>query len=380
MKAMNSSIQSDKSDRRFIDAALRLARKRQGQTGTNPSVACVIVNDLGYGPVIVGSAVTAKGGRPHAEPPALAEAGENAKGATAYVTLEPCAHHGKTPPCAQTLIDAQVKRVVTAVTDPDDRVNGKGHQMLLAAGVEVDAMDGGENAARVIQGYLKARSGFMPFVTLKVAMDRNGLIGCGQCGNLKISCHTSMLQTHLIRARHHAIVVGIGTALADNPSLTCRLPGIEDRSPVRVVLDNHYAASAELNLVKTARQFPTWIVAPNDPPPEWAKMLVDHGIQHIPAELDEAGRIALPEMFEDLAARGIQSVMVEGGAKLTDSLLQDNLVDEIIVHIGGNPEMPGDEERAIHASFTPQNPPTGFNVIQSLTFGQDESLRMRRNS
>ena len=124
--------------------ALRLARKHQGLTGTNPSVACVVVADTGHGPMIVGSAVTARGGRPHAEPPALEEAGSLAKGATAYVTLEPCAHHGKTPPCAQTLIDAGIKRVVTAIVDPDNRVNGKGHAMLLAAGVEVTQMDGGE--------------------------------------------------------------------------------------------------------------------------------------------------------------------------------------------------------------------------------------------
>ncbi len=363
-----------------MDAAIRLARKNQGQTGTNPSVACVIVNDLGQGPVIVGSGVTAWGGRPHAEPPALDQAGKDAKGATAYVTLEPCAHHGKTPPCAQVLIDAGVKRVVTAITDPDGRVNGKGHQMLLDAGVEVTMLDGGDNAARVIQGYLKARSGVFPFVTLKVAMDRNGLIGCGECGNLKISGQTSMHQTHLIRARNHAIIVGIGTALADNPALTCRLPGIENRSPVRVVLDNRFKANANLYVIQSAREVPTWIVAPSSPPPEWSEMVAQYGIQHIPAEVDEAGRIALPEMFEDLAARGIQSVMVEGGAKLTDSLLQDNLVDEIIVHIGGNPEMPEDENHAVRASFTPQNPPTGFEVVQMLTFGQDLSMRMRRNS
>ncbi|MEM9277811.1 MAG: bifunctional diaminohydroxyphosphoribosylaminopyrimidine deaminase/5-amino-6-(5-phosphoribosylamino)uracil reductase RibD [Pseudomonadota bacterium] len=372
-----SSTVSDKEDKRFIDAALRLARKHQGLTGTNPSVGCIIVADLGYGPVIVGSAVTAWGGRPHAEPPALEEAGEYAKGATAYVTLEPCSHHGKTPPCAQALIDAGVQRVVTAISDPDNRVNGQGHAMLQAADVEVCEMDGGEFAGRVIQGYLKARSGFLPFVTLKLAMDRDGLIGCMQTGNLKISCRGSMLQTHLARARHDAILVGSGTVLADDPQLTCRLPGMEHRSPVRVVLDSKHKLTEDFKLVSTARDVQTWVVAPSEAPDEWTTMIRQNGIQHIPAEMD-GDRIALPEMFEDLAARGIQSVMVEGGAELAKSLLRDDMVDEIIVHVGGTPEAPENRADAIYACFKPDVPPEGFEIVQELKFGNDVSLRLRK--
>lgn len=374
---MNSSCDENISDRRFLDAALRLARKHQGLTGTNPSVACVIVADLDIGQVIVGSAVTARGGRPHAEPPALEEAGELARGATAYVTLEPCAHHGKTPPCAQTLIDAGVKRVVTAIMDPDNRVNGRGHAMLLEAGVEVTEMDGGEAANRVIQGYLKARSGILPFVTLKLAMDPNGIIGCSKTGNLKISCKESMQQTHLARARHDAILVGRGTAMADDPMLTCRLPGMHHRSPVRVVLDSKCQLTDAYLLVSTAPDVPTWIFGSPTPPESWEAMVAKYRIQHIPAEIDD-GHVALPEMFEDLAARGIQSVMVEGGAKLADSLLKDDLVDEIIVHVGGKPELPVEKDEAVRATFTPENPPEGFEIVQTLKFGHDVSLRMRK--
>ncbi|MEM7069518.1 MAG: bifunctional diaminohydroxyphosphoribosylaminopyrimidine deaminase/5-amino-6-(5-phosphoribosylamino)uracil reductase RibD [Pseudomonadota bacterium] len=375
---MSSRGVIDGNDRRFLDAAIRLARKNQGQTGTNPSVACIIVRDFGCGPVIVGSAVTGKGGRPHAEPPALMEAGDEAMGATAYVTLEPCAHHGKTPPCAEALITAGVARVVTAIADPDDRVNGKGHQMLMDGGVAVDPVDGGEQAARVLQGYLKARSGVFPFVTLKVAMDKNGLIGCDHTGNLKISCRESMLQTHLVRARSHAIIVGASTVLSDDPSLTCRLPGMAQRSPIRVVLDNRFRIHSGLGLVRTAREIPTWIVAPAEPPEEWASMVLEFGLQHIPADLDDDGRIALPEMLEDLAAKGIQSVMVEGGARLTDSFLKDDLIDEIIVHEGGEPETLPDEECAVHAPFTTENLPLGFEIVQKLVFGSDISYRLRK--
>ncbi|MEM9330181.1 MAG: bifunctional diaminohydroxyphosphoribosylaminopyrimidine deaminase/5-amino-6-(5-phosphoribosylamino)uracil reductase RibD [Pseudomonadota bacterium] len=364
-------------DKRFLDAALRLARKHQGLTGTNPSVGCVIVSQTRNGPVIVGSAVTARGGRPHAEPPALAEAGDRARGATAYVTLEPCAHHGKTPPCAQALIDAGIKRVVTAIVDPDNRVNGQGHGMLRAANVDVLEMDGGEFANRVIQGYLKVRSGFLPFVTLKLAMDEHGLIGSRKTGNLKISCAGSMLQTHLTRARHDAILVGSGTAIADNPMLTCRLPGMQDRSPVRVVLDEACKLNETYNVISTAQQFPTWLVGPAEPTKEWKSMIVGNGIQHLPAEMHN-DRVALPELFADLAAKGIQSVMVEGGAKLAESLLADDLVDEIIVHQGETLEDVCQKENAIYASFKPDCPPDGFTVVQKLRFGSDHSLRMRK--
>jgi len=366
-------------DQRFLDAALRLARKHQGLTGTNPSVACVVVAQTDFGARIVGSGVTAEGGRPHAEPPALAEAGDLAKGATAYVTLEPCAHHGKTPPCAQTLIDAGVARVVTAVMDPDNRVNGKGHQMLIDAGVEVTQMDGGVAVQRVMQGYLKARTSSRPFVTLKVAMGEDGLMGSTQEGNLKISGKASSLQTHLHRARHDAILVGSGTALFDDPNLDCRLAGLERRSPIRVILDEKSKLTDQANVVKTALETQTLVVSPMTAPQEWREMLARSGVQHQACEMDGT-RIALPELMDDLAAKGIQSVMVEGGARIAESFLKDDLVDELVIHVGGNPDEPETSDHAVYAPFNPKAFPAGFELQQRLQFGKDISLRLRKKT
>lgn len=368
-----------KQDQRFLDAALRLARKHQGLTGTNPSVACVIVAQTEHGARIVGSGVTAEGGRPHAEPPALLEAGNLAKVATAYVTLEPCAHHGKTPPCAQNLIDSGVARVVTAITDPDNRVNGKGHKMLLDAGIEVTPMDGGDAALRVMQGYLKARTSSRPFITLKMAMNEDGLIGSTQEGNLKISSSTSSRQTHLQRARHDAILVGSGTALSDNPGLDCRLPGLEARSPIRVLLDEKSKLNEKTRAINSALQTQTIVVSPMTAPQKWRQMLARNGVQHQACEMDK-GRIALPELMDDLAAKGIQSILVEGGARIADSFLKDDLVDEILIHVGKEADKPETKQDGVYAPFTPNALPKGFEVIQTLRFGKDISLRLRKKN
>ena len=170
------------TDQRYMAAAIRLARRNEGLTATNPSVACVLVRDDGNGSYIVGSGVTALGGRPHAEPLALAEAGELARGATAYVTLEPCAHHGRTPPCAETLISAGVKRVVTAVVDPDERVNSRGHKMLRDAGIAVSAGCMSEEAAVGLAAYLNRKLNNRAYVTLKLALSVDGFLGISGCG------------------------------------------------------------------------------------------------------------------------------------------------------------------------------------------------------
>jgi len=377
---MTPNITSDVAqDKRFLNAALRLARKHQGLTGTNPSVGCVVVSQTQNGARIVGSGVTAEGGRPHAEPPALAEAGEFAKGATAYVTLEPCAHHGKTPPCAQNLIDSGVARVVTAITDPDNRVNGQGHQMLIDAGIEVTQMDGGEAALRVMQGYLKARTSSRPFITLKMAMNEDGLIGSSQEDNLRISSHVSSRQTHLHRARHDAILVGSGTALLDDPSLDCRLPGLGSRSPIRILLDEKSKLDENTKAICSALQTQTIVVSPITAPKEWRDMLARNGVQHQVCEMDD-GRIALPELMDDLAAKGIQSIMVEGGARISEGFLKDDLVDEIVIHIGGDADEPDTVKDGVYAPFTPSAPPEGFAVCQSLQFGEDTSLRLRKKN
>src|SRR5690606_9481756 len=204
-------------DRRFMAAAIRLSRKHLGLTATNPSVATLIVRDDGAGPYIVGTAVTALGGRPHAEPQALAEAGGLARGATAYVTLEPCAHHGRTPPCAEALIAAGAARVVGAASDPGPRVSGKGYALLRAAGIEVIENVLADEAADLMAGYLTRSVKKRPQVTLKLAVSADGMIGRKGEGQVAVTGPVSRAQVHLMRAENDAILIGVGTALSDDP-------------------------------------------------------------------------------------------------------------------------------------------------------------------
>ncbi|MCQ0989473.1 bifunctional diaminohydroxyphosphoribosylaminopyrimidine deaminase/5-amino-6-(5-phosphoribosylamino)uracil reductase RibD [Jiella marina] len=325
-------------DRRFMAAAIRYARRNVGRTGTNPSVATLIVRDEGDGrpPRIVGRGVTALGGRPHAEAGALAEAGELARGATAYVTLEPCAHHGRTPPCAEALVTAGITRVVSAASDPDPRVDGKGHRILLDGGLKVTPKVLAEEAARNIAGYLTRHRSGRPGVTLKMALSRDGRIGLRGEGQVKITGPISNAQTHLIRAQTDAIMIGAGTALEDDPRLDCRLPGMSDRSPARIILDPNLRLSPDMTVVRTARDTPTFVVAFADADPERRAALAEAGVSFVACDTDpETGRVALPELMEDLGATGITSILVEGGAELASSFLADGLVDRLILVQGG---------------------------------------------
>ncbi|ARM87817.1 riboflavin biosynthesis protein RibD [Rhizobium sp. CIAT894] len=244
-------------DERFMAAAIRLSRRHLGRTATNPSVGCLIVKDS----VVVGQAVTAVGGRPHAEPQALAEAGEAARGATAYVTLEPCSHHGKTPPCAEALIAYGVARVVISVTDPDPRVSGRGIAMLREAGIEVDAGVLEAEGRRSLAAYLTRQTKNRPYVTLKLAVSADGMIGREGEGQVAITGPEARAEVQALRAETDAILVGIGTAISDDPLLTVRTPGLEAQSPIRIVLDPSLALPLTSRLVATAREVPVILVA-----------------------------------------------------------------------------------------------------------------------
>ncbi|RFB96287.1 riboflavin biosynthesis protein RibD [Rhizobium leguminosarum bv. trifolii] len=244
-------------DESFMAAAIRLSRRHLGRTATNPSVGCLIVSDG----VVVGQAVTAVGGRPHAEPQALAEAGARARGATAYVTLEPCSHHGKTPPCAEALIAYGVARVVISVTDPDPRVSGRGIAMLRDAGIEVDSGVLEAEGRRSLAGYLTRQTKNRPYVTLKLAVSADGMIGRAGEGQVAITGPEARAEVQTLRAETDAILVGIGTAIFDDPLLTVRTPGLESQSPVRIVLDPSLALPLTSKLVQTARDVPVIVVA-----------------------------------------------------------------------------------------------------------------------
>lgn len=352
-------------DRRFMAACIRYSRRHLGRTGTNPSVGTLIVKDEGHGPVIVGRGVTAVGGRPHAEPIALEEAGERAKGATAYVTLEPCAHHGRTPPCAEALVAAGVKRVVAAATDPDTRVSGRGYAILQNAGIEVVSGILDDHAKGVLSSYLTRSSKKRAEVTLKLAVSADGMIGRAAAGQVPITGDEARAQSHLLRAEHDAILIGIGTALEDNPQLTCRLPGLEGRSPMRIVLDTHARLPGNSRLVESAPDVPL-AVATIDPRSEASVALRRAGAQIIACE-DHMGRVALPELLDDLAAQGIASLLVEGGASVAQAFLEEGLADRIMlfesdVVVGAN---------GIRAPFTRESLPGGYGQSGEWLFGHD---------
>ena len=325
------------ADRRFMAAAIRYALRHLARTGTNPSVAALIVLDVGdgRGPRIVGRGITARGGRPHAETEALAEAGELARGATAYVTLEPCAHHGRTPPCAEALVAAGIARVVAAAADPDPRVDGRGHAILRKAGVSVTANVMAPEARTGLSGYLSRHRRNRPEVALKLAISADGMIGRHGGGQVRITGPVANAQTHLVRAAHDVILVGAGTIAEDDPRLDCRLPGLADRSPVRVVLDPRLRTGTAATVVTTARSVPTFFATLVDADPDRRASLAAYGVRFIACEADpQTGQIALPELLEDLAATGIGSVLVEGGAETARSFLDADLVDRVVLVAG----------------------------------------------
>ncbi len=354
-------------------AAIRLSRRHLGLTGTNPSVATLIVRDDGAAPSIVGRAVTAVGGRPHAEPQALQEAGDLARGATAYVTLEPCAHHGRTPPCAEALIAAGIARVVGAVSDPDPRVSGKGYAMLRAADIEVVENLLAAEAADLLKGYLTRSTKKRPEVTLKLALSADGKIGVQGQGQVRITEEIARAQVHLMRAEADAILVGIGTALADNPSLTCRLPGLEARSPTRIVLDRYLRLPENSELARGARQVPLLVTAASDVSGQRRQALADAGADFLAVEAFE-GRIALPELLEDLAARGISTLLVEGGAFTAAEFLGENLVDRLCLFVGAR-EIGA---AGIASPVDPGHVPSAFRKLREARFGDDLYLEFVR--
>jgi diaminohydroxyphosphoribosylaminopyrimidine deaminase / 5-amino-6-(5-phosphoribosylamino)uracil reductase len=313
-------------------AALRLARKHAGLTGTNPAVGTLIVQFDGL-PIMVGRGVTSIGGRPHAETEALAEAGERAKGATAYVTLEPCAHHGRTPPCAEALVRAGVSKVVGGANDPDPRVAGKGYAILRDAGIEVVEGVLAREAADDLSSYLIRSVRKRPEVILKIAVSADGMIGRKGEGQVPITGLEARRQVQMLRAQCDAILVGIGTVVEDDPLLTVRAPGLAARSPQRIVIDPSLRISLASRIAMSARTVPTWVAVAPETPPEVRQRAEQAGLKLLATETQD-GVIALPELLDDLAATGISSVLVEGGAETARHFLGEGLVDRVILFIG----------------------------------------------
>ncbi|NKB50070.1 MAG: bifunctional diaminohydroxyphosphoribosylaminopyrimidine deaminase/5-amino-6-(5-phosphoribosylamino)uracil reductase RibD [Alphaproteobacteria bacterium] len=322
------------NDTHYMQIALRLARRGLGRSWPNPAVGCVIIKAGGGAARILGRGWTQPGGRPHAETVAIDQArdrygdGELA-GATAYVSLEPCSHQGQTPPCAEALINVGIGRVVIGCLDPDPRVSGSGIEKLKAAGVEVATDVLQAEATELNAGFIQRVTMGRPLVTLKTAMTADGRIATRTGASQWITGSAARERVHLMRAQHDAILVGIDTALHDDPQLTCRLPGLEDRSPVRVILDSHLRLGTDSQLAGSARTVPTWVVTSADSDAKKGAKLEEAGVDVVRVSADNAGHVDAALALAELGSRGITRVMVEGGAVLSASLLRAGLVDRI---------------------------------------------------
>ena len=309
------------TDLQHMRHALALAGRALGMVAPNPAVGCVMVTHEGH---VAGRGWTGRGGRPHAETIALAQAGAAARGATAYVTLEPCSHHGQTPPCATALMEAGVTRVVAAVEDPDPRVRGKGFAALRDADIEVVTGVCAKQAAELNAGFFKRVREGRPLVTLKIAQSIDGKTATATGESKWITGEAARAYGHLLRARFDAILIGIGTALADDPKLTCRLPGLEDRSPLRVVLDTRLKLS-DWSKLASAGETPTLVYTTAD----GGGALAACGVEVVKIARDARGRPDLAAVLADLGRRGITRLLVEGGATVHSSFLDRGLADRL---------------------------------------------------
>jgi diaminohydroxyphosphoribosylaminopyrimidine deaminase/5-amino-6-(5-phosphoribosylamino)uracil reductase len=322
------------ADRRFMQAALALARRGLGNVWPNPSVGCVIVKDG----IVVGRGWTQPGGRPHAETEALARAGAAAHGATVYVSLEPCSHTGQTGPCADALAKAGVARVVAAMVDPDPRVSGRGLARMREAGISVESGLMGDAAAALNRGFLMRIAQGRPMVTLKLAATLDGRIAAHNGDSQWITAEDARAFAHGLRASHDAVAIGSGTAATDDPHLTCRLPGLPLRPPVRIVFDSRLQLPLTRQLIATARAVPTWIVTLDETAEESAveraEALRDLGVELITTSTGQSGRISIAGALRALGEAGLTRLMVEGGGKVAASFLAEGLVDELALFRG----------------------------------------------
>jgi diaminohydroxyphosphoribosylaminopyrimidine deaminase/5-amino-6-(5-phosphoribosylamino)uracil reductase len=321
-----TNAQTNAGDARYMRLALSLGRRGLGNAHPNPAVGAVIVKDG----VIVGRGWTQPGGRPHAEVEALRHAKRSAKGATLYVTLEPCSHEGKSPPCADAVIKAGIARVVSALEDPNPEVAGQGHARLRDKGIVVDVGLNADEARRAHAGHIARIQKARPFVTLKLALSKDGKVGLAGRKQVQITGEEARNRVYMMRAQSDAIMVGIGTVLSDNPQLTCRLPGMFERSPVRVVLDARLRVPMSATVISTLRDTPTWVFCSHKASPIAEDILQQKGAKVF--RVDETqGRLDLGEVLKILAEQGITRLLVEGGPTVAAALVAADLVDEAVL-------------------------------------------------
>jgi diaminohydroxyphosphoribosylaminopyrimidine deaminase/5-amino-6-(5-phosphoribosylamino)uracil reductase len=356
------------ADRAHMAHALRLGRRNLGRVAPNPSVGCVLVKDG----VIVGRGVTQPGGRPHGETTALAHAGERARGATAYVALEPCSHYGRTGPCVDALARAGVARVICAIGDPDPRVRGRGFAMLTSYGLGVAVGLDEAEAGLDHRGHFARIQLGRPFTQLKLALTEDGFVGPASGARMAITGPRANDRVHMMRAEADAIMVGIGTVIADDPALTCRLPGLASRSPSRVVIDPDLRTPLTANVVTTAQEVPTTVIAATDAPGANEMSLRAAGVAVWRVERMPSGRLNIGDGLRLLATQGITRLMIEGGPTLAGSMLDADLIDEVVIFCApitlgtGRPAFPNPQ--ALHR----------FTEVDTTLFGAENRTIYRK--
>lgn len=364
------------SDDHHMAQAIMLARRGLGRTWPNPSVGAIVVGPSGE---IVGRGWTAPGGRPHAEAIALEQSGEKAEGSTIYVTLEPCAHEGRGPACSDIIVAAKPKRVVIGLRDPDPRTAGQGIERMQDAGIEVEEGVLAAEAAAVTLGHVMRVTQKRPAVTLKLAVGSDGLVPRGDGEPVWVTGAEARSHGHFMRARNDAILVGRGTVAADDPTLTCRLPGMSSRSPVRVVLDSHLRTSPEARLFEDSK-VPVCLICVEGENHLGAEALRARGADIVPVPGNADGHISLKETLEALVGLGITRVLVEGGPTVAGAFLDGDLVDEAVIYQG--PEPAGADALTPFAGdgLDRLAKNSHFTSIATRSFGLDRMTWWRRNS
>lgn len=366
-------------DHHMMGIALRMARRGLGTTAPNPSVGAVIADEA-RGEVIA-RAVTAPTGRPHAEPLAIATAGVRARGKTMYVTLEPCSHHGKTPPCSDAIIAAGLQRVVVALTDPDPRVAGRGLNGLRAAGIAVTRGVRAEEAHWLTRGHIVRVTERRPFVQLKLALGPDGRVPRGHAGApVFVTGELARAQGHLLRAEADAILIGHGTLRDDDPDLTCRLPGLAHRSPLRLVLATDLEGLDGSRLVRTARHVPVRVITTAraaDARPDVMATLAGAGVK-VDMVRAVGDRIWLPSLLERLAEIGVTRLLVEGGPAVWRAFARHGLFDEVVLFRAGTETNDHGTVVQAEADMTREAGLTGLALHARRQLGPDAMLVFRR--
>jgi diaminohydroxyphosphoribosylaminopyrimidine deaminase/5-amino-6-(5-phosphoribosylamino)uracil reductase len=321
-------------DARYMAAALALGRRGLGLCAPNPAVGALLVKDG----VILARGWTKPGGRPHAETEALREAGAQALGATLYVSLEPCSHHGQTPPCTDAIIAAGVDRVVYAIDDPDSRACGRGAQQLTDAGVEVSRGVRAEEARQANLGHFLRVTSARPMVTVKLALTADLFAaGPAQDPRLMVTGTPANGLVHLMRAMHDAVMAGIGTILADDPLLSVRLPGLEERKPLRIVLDSDLRLPPSARLAATAALIPTLVIAGEGASEERAARLREAQIEVVQVPRSKSGCVDLTEALRFLGTRGLTRIFCEAGPSVASALIGEGLADDVMIFVAPEP-------------------------------------------